>query len=87
MYFLFKYVIIALIFKGDYYEYCRDKKTKKNNNEIFGYVGRCLETGKIKYFYKKNNMLCEFDINNVSDSFLYSCIKESRYERPEFSHK
>lgn len=57
---------------------------------VFGYVGRSLETGKIKYYYLEKgdnpNCLHEFDINHICNDYLSSCLADCHFERPQFSH-
>lgn len=60
-------------------------------NIIFGYVGRSLETGKIKYYFLPDkrddnlNLLQEFDINNIDNEYLSACLNNCDFERPRFS--
>lgn len=62
----------------------------KNDSKIlFGYVGRSLETGKIKYYYKEKddnlNFLHELDINHINNEYVLSCLTDCNFERPDFS--
>lgn len=63
--------------------------TTKSSKILFGYVGRSLETGRIKYYFFSNpgdvNSLQEFDINNIDNEYLYNCLNDCTFERPKFS--
>lgn len=65
------------------------KLMRKDSTIEFGYVGRSLETGKIKYYYleNKNNsdLLHEFDINNINNEYVLSYLHDCNFERPDFS--
>lgn len=60
----------------------------EKDGRIFGYVGKDLNTGKIRYFYFDNNILQEFDPNNISDEYLRTLIaRNSGYIRKTFNKK
>lgn len=62
---------------------------KNDSKTLSGYVGRSLETGKIKYYYKEEddnlNLLHEFDIHNINNEYVLSCLHDCNFERPDFS--
>ncbi len=64
---------------------------RKDSTIGFGYVGRSLETGKIKYYFLEKekegnfNFLQEFDIHNMNNEYVLSCLHDCNFERPTFS--
>lgn len=62
---------------------------KNDSKTLFGYVGRSLETGKMKYYYLESednfDLLHEFDINNINNEYVLSCLHDCNFERPDFS--
>lgn len=64
---------------------------QKDSKIPFGYVGKSLKTGKIKYYYLHNqdennsSILHEFDINNINCAELYSYLKNCSFQKPKFS--